>query len=162
MCLQLDSKHCLQCAQQSSSIVFASAHNFLKYYLTEINTIPICSLQGEKKSLQAAINHIVPLLRGHKISISTQFQSSYCLRIGSTCEAGEKKRFLHNRLSAPRDRRTWFLEKSRDESFYPGGKPSYWEHSLPKYTQILAPPIRASGKTPLRGIELFSASGCNS
>lgn len=49
MCLQLDSKHCLQCAQQSSSIVFASAHNFLKYYLTEINTIPICSLQGEKK-----------------------------------------------------------------------------------------------------------------
>lgn len=49
MCLLLDSKHCLQCAQQSSSIVLASAHNFLKYYLTEINTIPICSLQGEKK-----------------------------------------------------------------------------------------------------------------
>lgn len=57
MHLQSDIKYCLQGVQQSSSIVFASAHNFLKYYLTEIKTIPICFLQGKQESASCNQSH---------------------------------------------------------------------------------------------------------
>lgn len=59
----------------------------------------------ENKSVQAAINHTLPLLWGIRISISTPSWSYHCLWKGSTCEAGRKKKSLCNRLPVPVDRR---------------------------------------------------------
>lgn len=142
MCLQSDIKNCLQCAQQSSSIVFASAHNFLKYYLTEINTIPICFLQEEKKFWK--LQSITYCHFSGETKLASVLNSGVPTAFGKDLPVKQVKRRGFSTTSyLLQGIEEHGFRKRQEINLYQADRPSWWEHPLPKHTQILSPPIRA-------------------
>lgn len=116
----------------------------------------------ENKSVQAAINHTLPLLWGIWISNTTPSWSYHCLWKGPTCGAGGKKKSLCSRLPVPVDRRA----VSRSGKRNPPARGTHLHAESTPRKQLLPthlnsyPSNKGSGKIPLKNVGLSSASKC--